>query len=373
MSTLLRVADRLIGRPLLISPHKAEVIFDVIAGRLPIDAPSPEALRSPAPARPGGAGSSLIVRDGVAHIVIDGSLVNRGAWIGSNSGLVSYEGLHAQVSAADVDKAVRGVVLDINSAGGEVGGLFALCDRIRALATRKPLVAFVNDLAASAAYAIACQAGRIVVSPSSIVGSIGVVLLHMDRSDQLAKAGMKPTLIHAGAHKVDGNPFGPLPDDVRERLQGEVNALYGLLLDTVARGRGIRLSKAAARATEARVFMGKDAIAAGLADEIATFDAVMAALARVPQAPPSAAAVPAPAAALPSPASIVRQALAQAGGAVDPRLEAEMMRLAQGHPALLSQPAKLFAAAEATIQAGDDAARAKVRASWSKAIARVNP
>jgi len=297
MSTLLRIADRVLGQPLLISPEKAMVIYDVLAGRIGMPVleagaadgegvlfdglgrPVPGAYRDAASHRwTGERLPSISVSKGVAHITIDGSLVNRGAYVGASSGLISYEGLHTQLTEAEGRDDVTSILLDLNSPGGEAGGMFALAAKVRDVAAKKMVIAFVNDLAASAAYGIAASASQIVISPSSIVGSIGVVLLHMDRSDQMAKAGMKPTLIHAGAHKVDGNPFGPLPDGVRSDLQTHVENIYGLFLDTVAAGRGAKLTKKAARATEARVFMGQEAVSLGLADGMASFEETMSAL-----------------------------------------------------------------------------------------------
>jgi ClpP class serine protease len=133
-------------------------------------------------------------------------------------------------------------------------------------------------MAASAAYGIASAANEIVISPTSIVGSIGVVMLHADRSGELAAQGVKPTLIFAGSHKVDGNPFEPLSDAVRADLQASVDAHYRQFLDTVALGRGSRLTASMARATEARTFIGSESIALGLADRIASFDEVLASL-----------------------------------------------------------------------------------------------
>lgn len=296
MNALLRIADRLLGRPLLITPHKAEIIYSLLEGRLNLDE-RPAAYREPAPSsRRSNSGVFVVpVTEGVAHITVDGSLVNRGAYVGASSGLVSYEGIHAQIAAAHADKQVKGILLDLNTPGGEVGGLFALCQRIRAARAAKPVIAFINDMAASAGYAIAAQASQVIVSPSSVVGSIGVVLLHLDRSAQMAAQGVRPTLIHAGAHKVDGNPFEPLPDDARHRLQAEVNQLYDLLLESVATGRGARLTAAAARATEAETYIGKDGVARGLADAIAPFHAVMRALSAgrtIEAAAPARMAVP---------------------------------------------------------------------------------
>lgn len=290
MSYLAHIADRVLGRPLLITPDKAQIIFDVLHGRIVPAAlgdereiadalrPTPDAYRDVAGRdwRTGARMPTYANRGGVAHIPIVGSLVNRGAYVGASSGLVSYEGIHTQVTDAANDDAVTAILLDINSPGGEAGGMFSLAATIREIAQRKPVVALVNDMAASAAYGIAAQATEIIVSPSSIVGSIGVVLMHLDRSGELAAKGIRPTLIHAGAHKVDGHPFGPLPRGVEASLQSEVDKIYGLFTDAVAAGRGRKLSSKAARATEAKTFLGQDAVDRGLADGIASFAEVMA-------------------------------------------------------------------------------------------------
>jgi len=281
---LLQIADRVIGRPLLITPEKAEIIFGVLSGRMgfmsDLVPPEPEANRFVGSwVDDKGRERRLKTKDGVGIITITGSLVNRGAWIGASSGLTSYEGIQAQLADADAHgDDLHTVLLDINSPGGEAGGMIATAAAVRSLAERKRVIALVNDMAASAAYGIASAAHEIVVSASSVVGSIGVVLLHLDRSEELHKKGINPTLIHAGSHKVDGNPFGPLSKAVKEDLQAEVNKIYDLFIETVAQGRGARLTKDMARDTEARVFMGQDAVMAGLADRIGSFEAELASL-----------------------------------------------------------------------------------------------
>lgn len=284
-ASLVHLADRVLNRPLLIHPDKAAIVAQALAGRIGlgdatvIEGLSPDASRFYGRrVRPDGAVGLNPVSNGVAIITIAGSLVNRGAWVGASSGLVSYEGLSAQVAEAATDPEVRAVILDIDSGGGEAGGITSLGASIAALAAKKRTVAVVNDTACSAAYWIASQASEIVVSETSAVGSIGVVVLHVDRSGEMAEMGWAPTLIHAGAHKVDGHPFGPLPDSVRADVQSSINDLYGTFCASVARGRGRRLSEEQARATEARVIYGKAAIAAGLADRVGTFEAVLAEL-----------------------------------------------------------------------------------------------
>ncbi len=96
-----------------------------------------------------------------------------------------------------------------------------------------------------------------------------MVALHTDTSGALDQKGIAVTLIHAGTHKVDANPYQPLPEAVRNQMQRELEVVRFLFAETVAAGRGDRLTHAAALATEAAVFRGADAIAAGLADELA--------------------------------------------------------------------------------------------------------
>jgi signal peptide peptidase SppA len=285
---LLRLSDRLLNTPLLIHPAKAQIILGALSGRIGIDADlvsldetadTPEANRFIGSSRRlDGSTSMMRTADGVAIIPVLDTLVNRGAWLDSRSGLTSYEGIAAQLRDAGQDPEVRSVLLDISSPGGEAAGMAGLADLIRSVRQTKPVNAFVNDMAASAAYGIASAANEIVISPTSIVGSIGVVMLHADRSGELAAQGVKPTLIFAGSHKVDGNPFEPLSDAVRADLQASVDAHYRQFLDTVALGRGSRLTASMARATEARTFIGSESIALGLADRIASFDEVLASL-----------------------------------------------------------------------------------------------
>lgn len=279
--TLIQIASRVLNRPLLLHPTKAEVLLHVLEGRLPLDgglAPiSPGANRFVGTLLKEGKSRGMYrVSGSTAIITIEGSLVNRGAWIGTDSGLVSYEGIAAQLRAARDDTAVKSILLDIDSPGGEATGMFATAQLVGEITKSKPVVAFVNDMAASAAYGLASMASEIVVSPTSVVGSIGVVMTHMDRSGELATKGIKPTLIYAGSHKVDGNPFGPLSDAVRADLQVQVMKFYDQFTSLVGEGRGEKLPADKARATEARVFLGQEAVDRGLADRVASLDTVLA-------------------------------------------------------------------------------------------------
>lgn len=288
---LLHIADRVLDQPLLITPAKARTILNVLAGRIGVN--SPEASRfegddtlydeNGRPVR-GDWGERkrkpYRVSNGVGIITITGSLVARGAWIGSYSGLTSYEGIQHQLKSAEADPSVHSAIIDMHTPGGEAVLAFETAALVRQLAAKKRTVAIVNGMACSAGYAIASGATEIVTTETGVSGSIGVVLLHGDFSRQLDRDGITPTLIHAGAHKVDGNPFEPLTEEVRADLQAEVNAFYDAFLATVEKGRDKRLDAAAARATEARTFIGKQAVEVGVADRVGTFESVLAELTR---------------------------------------------------------------------------------------------
>lgn len=281
-----RIAARAFNTPLLVEPSKAMAFLSGlgprILGRRIELAGGNDALEgvTPLPARTGILAGNLAERlqhhgdapypvmDGVAVIEIAGVLIHRGGWIGQSSGQTSYEGIAAQIEAAASDPAVRGIALEIDSFGGEVAGVFDLADRIRAIRVAKPVWAFVAEHAFSAGYALASQADRILLPRTGALGSIGVVVLHADMSGQLDQDGVRVTLIHSGRHKVDGNPYEPLPETVRDDIQREIDVLRFLFAETVAAGRAGRLSQAAALATEAATFRGAEAVAAGLADEV---------------------------------------------------------------------------------------------------------
>lgn len=284
-----QIAQRAFNTPLMVDPAKALAFLTGLGPRITgreisiegqeIAAEDQDAATLPARASLFGddltnrqarnGGQPFAVVDGIAVIEIAGTLVHRGAWIGQSSGLTSYEGIAAQLQAALADPAIRGIALDIDSFGGEVAGAFDLADRIRAARTQKPVHAFVADHALSAAYALASQADRIILPRTGAVGSIGVVAMHSDMSGALDQKGIAVTMIHAGARKVDANPYQPLPEAVRARIAGELEDLRQLFAETVAEGRGRRLDTLRALGTEAAVFRGEAAVFAGLADEVA--------------------------------------------------------------------------------------------------------
>lgn len=260
-----RIAARVFNTPLLLTPEAAASVGDFLFARLTTSEAAETSVRVSSSSPAADDDRPYLVDDGVATIPIRGELVNRGSWMSAFSGLTSYETLAAALAQANDDYRVKSILLDIDSPGGEAAGAMEAAAKVRA--SGKPVVAFVNSLAASAAYAIAAGAREIVTLPSATLGSIGVVWVHMDRSQAMKDRGVKPTLLHAGAYKVDGHSMGPLPDDARERIQGQIDQVYGLFVASVGKHRS-KLGEEGARKSEAGLFMGDRAVEAGLADRV---------------------------------------------------------------------------------------------------------
>ena len=264
MTLLPHLAARLFGVPLAIHRPKLDVILAVLGPRVGLaELTAAPGFTPPSRAAPGSP-------TGVAIIPIHGTLVRRTVGLEAESGLTSYAGLTAQLDAAIGNPAVSAILLDIDSPGGESGGVFDLADRIRAASQIKPVWAVANDMAFSAAYALASAASRVFVSRTGGVGSIGVIAMHVDQSEKDAQDGVHYTAVFAGDRKNDLNPHEPISSEAHAFLKAEVNRIYGLFVEAVAHHRGIEAS--AVRDTEAGLFFGQAAVAAGLADAVGGFD-----------------------------------------------------------------------------------------------------
>lgn len=270
MTLLPHLAARLFGVPLAIHRPKLDVILAVLGPRVGLsDMAAAPGYTPPTRAMSGSP-------PGVAVIPIHGTLVRRTVGLEAESGLTSYAGLAAQLDAAIGNPEVSAILLDIDSPGGESGGVFDLADRIHAASQIKPVWAVANDMAFSAAYALASAASRVFVSRTGGVGSIGVIAMHVDQSEKDAQDGVHYTAVFAGDRKNDLNPHEPISSEAHAFLKAEVNRIYGLFVETVARHRGIETS--AVRDTEAGLFFGQAAVAMGLADAVGTFDDALAQL-----------------------------------------------------------------------------------------------
>lgn len=203
------------------------------------------------------------IENGVAVISIHGLLTKRSEFFENT---VGYEEIRESIGRALIDDQVDSILLDIDSPGGEVGGLFDLVDYIFKSRNLKPIYAYANDSAFSAAYAIASACSKVFINRTSGVGSIGVIATHVDVSGADKKEGVTYTTIFAGDKKADLNIHEPLSERAKDSLQAEVNRLYEMFVSIVSRNRDLHVDLV--RATQAASYFGNDCINIGLADEI---------------------------------------------------------------------------------------------------------
>ena len=213
-----------------------------------------------------------IVNAGVAVIPVNGPLSKRGGFFTWLFGGSSYSGITAAFDNAVKDTDVGAIVLDIDSPGGTVAGTEALADMIFGSRGGKPIVAFANGMMASAAYWIGSAADVIVGGKTSEVGSIGVLMVHEDWSRADEQMGLKVTYLTAGKYKALGNAHEALGVEGREILQDELNQIYSVFVDTVARNRDVEVETVLSDQADGRVFIGQQAKDKGLIDVIGTLD-----------------------------------------------------------------------------------------------------
>jgi len=259
--------------PLMMDPNKLNAILAVLAPRLGMDPPAVDAalLTEQRSRRP-----SAVTDTGVAVIEVSGSLVNRASGMDAQSGLTSYEQLGNEILDAATDPQVRGILLRLDSYGGEANGAWDVASLIEEAARVKPVWASVDDWALSAGYLLASATDRIWVTRTGGVGSVGIIAMHLDQSGWDAANGLRYTTIYSGARKNDFNPHEPLSDGARAVLVAEVERLYTMFVEAVARRRSLNAD--AVRATEAGIFYGEESVAQGFADRVGTFRDALAAM-----------------------------------------------------------------------------------------------
>ncbi len=289
-----RVAGRLFNTPLALRPEKAEMLCAALVDRLgiakldQIDGTTLSAAQlrqraddwmddeEPAARR------VYSVERRVARVPIDGTLVHKLGGVRPYSGMVGYDQLERIVADAAENREVGAILLDIDSAGGEVAGCFDFAAKLRTMGARgggKPIIAFANEMACSAAYAIASACDAVMTTRTGMVGSIGVWTMHVDMTKGLSKNGIEPTMIRAGDRKARGGPYEKADDETFAKLQAWVDETWDFFAELVAANRPI--SKKAVLSLEGDWFTGNDALGLGLVDAVDTPEAIFEAVAKL--------------------------------------------------------------------------------------------
>jgi signal peptide peptidase SppA len=221
------------------------------------------------------------VVDGVAVVPLQGPSAKRANMLMQVSGGFSTELAARDLRAAGADPAAHSVLLRIDSPGGTVDGTQVLAQIIRDIAAVKPVVALAGGTMASAAYWYGSAASRVYIEDGTTqVGSIGVVATHTDVSGYEAQQGFKTTEVYAGKYKRIASQYRPLSTEGQQSIQDQVDAIYAVFVDAVAQQRGVSVERVLADMADGRIFIGEQAVRAGLVDGVSTFEGLIAQLNR---------------------------------------------------------------------------------------------
>lgn len=216
------------------------------------------------------------VVNGTARVPIYGVIAKRASMVNgvSQPQGTSVEEIARNFKAALKDESVKNIYLDIDSPGGSVDGISELSDLIYSGKKKKPVYAYADGQMCSAAYWIGSAADKIYATRSTEVGSIGVYAVLTDWTVANHNEGIKREVIKAGRHKATGHPDKPLTEEDRAVVQDEVNTYYGLFRESVMRNRSMNEDDMNRVAT-GKVFIGSQALDAGLIDGIAEIDSAL--------------------------------------------------------------------------------------------------
>jgi len=270
LNFLPHIASRILNVPLMVTPQRLEVIVQAIAPRVGLVINKQAMVDLSVPKRY----RSEKNEDGIGFIPVYDTLVYRqfGSVQPFSGHMTSYEEIRSWYTEANNDPSIHTILFDLDSPGGEVSGVFDLVDYISS-SKQKPVIAFVNESAYSACYAIASAADKIYLPRTGGLGSIGVIALHVDKTLANEKAGLQYTPIFAGAHKNDFSPNQPLSKEAFLVAKEQIDEVYNLFVKTAATNR--KTSQKAIRDTEAGIFQGQKAVDIGLADGVKSFSEVI--------------------------------------------------------------------------------------------------
>ncbi len=263
------VMKAFVETPWAILPHKLAILEEIAVRHAMGEKLDPEEVQM----RIHGAKRPAERKIGtVAVLPLFGTIFPRANLMTQVSGATSAEIFGMQFDELMKDPEVKAIVLDVDSPGGQVGGIDELSGQIYQSRGIKPIVAVANHSMDSAAYWIGSAADEVVITPSGEMGSIGVFAVHEDISKQLEQDGIKLTVIKEGKFKAEGNPWEPLSEEAKAAIQVNVKDAYEAFIKSVARNRGVNPEKVRNGFGEGRTVGSNRAVELGMADRIGTLD-----------------------------------------------------------------------------------------------------
>lgn len=267
-----RILQAIAGTVWMIHQPKLEEIIGVVEARA-----NGVALESDYLAKIEARRKAMLGTQGRVHVMgLHGTISQRPSVF--SSGGTSTEEFGRELEQALRDPEIGAILIDADTPGGSVFGVHELSQRICEARGGKPIAAIANPEAYSAGYYVASAADELWVTPTGMVGSVGVVATHIDYSAQNAEEGIKVTYVTAGRHKVEGNPDEPLDKEARAELQRHVDRYYGLFVQSVARNRKTTVERVEADFGQGRIVGAEDAVRRNMADKVGTIQEAIAAL-----------------------------------------------------------------------------------------------
>lgn len=274
----------ILNTPLLCLPEHARGILNVLAPHIgiasingaPVATPAaksenPDSMAGVHPDDGYGSGDPrpYSLEHGVAFIPVHGTIVKKYAGMNSQCDMTSTEALKHVFQAACEAPDVKAIYLDIDSSGGQAAGTFDAVEHMMMLKRKykKTVFAHANELAASAAYAIASVADHLSAPFTAQTGSVGVIVMLADYSNMLENAGIKINIIRRGARKAETNPYEPLSERAREKLQTDVDDLYDHFVASVTENRAA-LTRDTVVGTESALLSTAEAKRLGFIDDV---------------------------------------------------------------------------------------------------------
>lgn len=278
-----RVLAHILDTPWLITEESLRTIVS-IAQR---ENPTPEAIAAQL-GRPLDHTHQVTVRNGVATIPVEGPMFRYADFFTEISGATTYGQLATDLRAAVNDPKVHAIILAIDSPGGEVTGLAELAQQIREADASKPVVAYVEGMAASAAYWLASATRQIVALDTALLGSIGARTTIYDQRALVEARGIR--VFEIVSSQSPGKVSDPATPEGYARIQRTIDALAGVFIAEVARYRGVSEETVLSDFGQGDILIAQAAIDAGMADRLGTYEALHAELEVRGNAPPARSA-----------------------------------------------------------------------------------
>jgi signal peptide peptidase SppA len=271
-----RILAAVAATPWAIEPNKGRELASLLSRRVAGERATVDELTVAATARAASQSRKSKPRPAtVAVIPLHGVMMQRADLLMEACGILSTDQIGQLVDQAADDTSVEAIVLDVDSPGGSVFGTPELAAKVAAAAKQKKVIAVANSMAASAAYYVTSQASEVVVTPGGMVGSIGVVMMHVDESEALKLAGQVVTVIASSDTKKGGVDPGPLSPAWKAQLETLTAGYFDLFVKAVATGRRVAQKTVKDDFGDGGMLLAEAAVKVGMADKVATLDDVL--------------------------------------------------------------------------------------------------